>query len=74
MVTPAIQPFRIASGCEAPGFSPSFVAGTANNVAGRFAPFSTTITRPDGDQPLGAVSVRTPPGLLGMLSQVTLCS
>jgi uncharacterized repeat protein (TIGR01451 family) len=74
VVLPAIQPFRIASGCEAPGFSPSFVAGTTNNVAGGFAPFSTTITRPDGNQPLGAVSVKTPPGLLGMLSQVTLCT
>jgi hypothetical protein len=74
MVTPAIQPFQISSGCEAPGFSPSFVAGTTSNVAGGFGTFSTTIIRPDGNQPLGAVSVKTPLGLLGMLSQVTLCT
>jgi uncharacterized repeat protein (TIGR01451 family) len=73
-VTPAIQPFRIASGCEAPGFSPSFVAGTTSNVAGGFGTFSATFSRPDGNQPLGAISVTTPPGLLGMLSQVALCS
>jgi hypothetical protein len=34
----------------------------------------TTITRPDGDQPLGAVSVTPPLGLLGILSQVPLCT
>ncbi len=74
VVTPQIQPFQIKSGCDAPGFSPSFVAGTANNPAGSFSPFITTITRPDGDQPLGGISVKPPPGLLGMLSQVPLCT
>jgi hypothetical protein len=70
---PSVTPFSILSGCSS-SFSPSFVAGTANNLAGSFAPFSTTITRPDGNQPLGAVSVKAPPGLLGMLSQVSLCT
>ncbi len=73
-VTSAIQPFQIKSGCEAPGFLPSFVAGTTNNPAGSFAPFVTTVTLPDGDQPIDAVSVKPPPGLLGMLSQVPLCT
>jgi len=72
VATPPIESFSVASGCSH-GFSPSFTAGTINNRAGSFAPFSTTISRPDGDQMLGAVSVTTPPGLLGMLSQVPLC-
>ncbi len=74
LVTPPILPFRIASGCEAPGFSPSFVAGTTSNVAGGFGMLSVTISRPDGDQPLGALSMTTPPGLLAMLSSVPLCT
>lgn len=72
MVVPQMESFSVNSGCSH-GFSPSFSAGVANNVAGGFAPFSTTISRPDGDQMLGAVSVTTPPGLSAMVSQVPLC-
>jgi uncharacterized repeat protein (TIGR01451 family) len=72
MVIPAIEPFSVLTGC-AHGFSPSFTAGMENAMAGGFAPFTTTITRPDGDQALGAVSVSTPAGLLGMLSRVSPC-
>ncbi len=73
VVTPSIAPFPIETGCTN-GFSPSFTAGTSNNSAGASSSFSVTISRPDGDQALGAVSVTTPPGLLGMLSQVPLCA
>ncbi len=66
------SPFKFTSNCGG-GFSPSFAAGTTNNQAGAFSPFSVTISRSDEDQTLGAVSVRTPPGLLGMLSKVSLC-
>jgi hypothetical protein len=44
-----------------------------SNQAGAFSAFTTTISRNDQDQNLGAVVVRTPPGLLGMLSKVSLC-
>ncbi len=70
--TPPIGGFSVEAGCSH-GFSPSFVAGTANNEAGAFSPFSVSISRPDGDQILGSVSVTAPPGVLGMLSQVPLC-
>ncbi len=70
--TPAISPFRISTGCVQ-GFSPSFTAGTSGNVAGAFGSFSTTISRADTDQPLDAISVTTPPGMLGMLSHIPLC-
>ena len=72
-VTPPIAPFATTTGCTQ-GFSPSFTAGTTSNVAGSFGPFSTTISRGDSDQPLGAISVTTPPGVLGMLSKVPLCN
>jgi len=55
-------------------FAPSYAAGmTGTARAGAFSPFSVTISRQDGQQTLSQVSVQTPPGLLGMLSQVSLC-
>jgi hypothetical protein len=71
--------FAITSGpggsaCQNPQpFAPGFEAGTTNIEAGAFSPFTLTMTRPDADQQLGAVSMRMPPGLLGMLSSVKLC-
>jgi hypothetical protein len=54
-------------------FAPSFAAGTTNNQAGAFSPLTVTFGRADGEQQLGGVTVKTPPGLLGMLSAVSLC-
>ncbi|HEY7961100.1 MAG TPA: hypothetical protein VID29_04175, partial [Solirubrobacteraceae bacterium] len=64
--------FTIGSGCVG-GFAPSFAAGTSNNQAGGFSPLSVTFSRSDQDQGLGAVTVKTPPGLLGVLKSVPLC-
>jgi hypothetical protein len=61
------------SGCAPPQFSPSFIAGTTNNQAGAFSPFSVTLSRTDQDEALSGVSVTTPPGLLGILKSVTQC-
>jgi hypothetical protein len=55
------------------GFAPTFAAGTVDNQAGGYSPFSLTISRSDFDQALGGITVHTPPGLLGMLSKVALC-
>jgi hypothetical protein len=71
-VSPAIQPFAITDGCGG-GFAPSFVGGTVNNQAGGFSPLAVELSRTDQDQNFGQVSVHTPPGLLAMLSKVTLC-
>jgi hypothetical protein len=70
--------FQIGSGpngepCAPQGFAPSFTAGTSNNQAGAFSPFTLTLARSDADQDLGGLTVKTPPGLLGMLSRVQLC-
>jgi hypothetical protein len=72
--------FEITSGPEGkpcPGvpqaFAPSFAAGTTNNQAGAFSPFSVTFGRQDGEQQLGGITMKLPPGLLGRLSAISLC-
>ncbi|HEV3072594.1 MAG TPA: hypothetical protein VGY76_14340 [Solirubrobacteraceae bacterium] len=65
-------PIVVSSNCGG-RFSPSFVAGTLSNHAGGFSPFTLTLTRSDQDQGFERLSVRTPPGLLGMLSKIQLC-
>jgi hypothetical protein len=72
--------FQISSGPEGKpcpsvpqAFGPSFAAGTTNNQAGAFSPLTVSFGRSDGEQQLGGVTVRTPPGLLGSLSAASLC-
>ncbi len=65
--------FAVAEGCGTRGFSPTLTAGTTNPQAGGFSDETVTIARNDGEQDLGGVTVTTPPGLLGMLSKVSLC-
>ncbi len=73
--TPAepLSSFEIDQGCHGPQFSPSFAGGTTNNQAGAFSPLSVTFSRSDQDQSLSGVTVRTPPGLLGVLKSVDRC-
>jgi hypothetical protein len=61
------------TGCAPPQFSPSFTAGTTSNQAGWFSPFTLAFGRTDADGFLSGVQLRMPPGLLGMLSSVSLC-
>ena len=78
---PAATPssiFPISSGpggspCVAQGFAPSFTAGTTNNQAGAFSPFTLKLSRQDGEQTLSTVGTTMPPGVLGMLSKVQRC-
>jgi hypothetical protein len=71
--------FQITSGpggaacASSPPFAPAFRAGTTSLQAGSFAPFTMELTRPDGDQALGSVSVQLPPGLAADLATVPLC-
>jgi hypothetical protein len=61
------------TGCRGRRFNPSFVAGTTNNQAGAFSPFTVSLGRGDADELLGGLSMRMPPGLFGMASKVSLC-
>jgi hypothetical protein len=66
-------PFAV-TGCASPmPFAPGFSAGAEQTLADGFSPFTTTLTRKDGEQDLGGVSVTLPPGVAGMISQVPLC-
>jgi uncharacterized repeat protein (TIGR01451 family) len=66
------QPYEL-SGCPAPQFRPSFIAGTTNNEAGAFSPATVTLSRSDHDENFEAITLHTPPGLIGMLSKVAPC-
>jgi hypothetical protein len=54
-------------------FNPSLTGGTASIQAGGFSPFTMTMSREDGEQPLQAISLHMPPGLSGLLAGVELC-
>ncbi len=54
-------------------FAPSFSAGTSNANAGQFSPLTLTFNREDREQDLAGIQVKTPPGLLGILTGVPLC-
>jgi hypothetical protein len=59
--------------CPGMPFSPSFTAGSQTPTAGASSPFSVTFGREDREQDISAVTVTTPPGLLGAVSQVPRC-
>jgi hypothetical protein len=61
------------TGCEGSPFAPIFESGSTNTAAGAYTNFTTTFGRGDRQQDLSVIQVHTPPGLLGMLSHVTLC-
>jgi hypothetical protein len=67
--------FYEVTGCANPSFlKPGFVAGTVTPQAGQFSQFTLNISRQDREQYIKGIQVHTPPGLLGMLSSVPLCS
>jgi hypothetical protein len=70
--TPA-DSFDITQGCAAPGFSPSFTAGTLNPQAGASSTFVTTFSRHDGEQSFQGVEETLPPGLLATIKGIPLC-
>jgi hypothetical protein len=65
--------FAVNAGCHAPQFNPVFAAGTVDPQAGAFSPLSVSFSRSDQDQSLGGVTIKTPPGLLGILKGVEQC-
>ncbi len=71
--------FQIDSGangspCQNPlPFNPELTAGSTNIQAGAFTPFTTTMSRSDGQQSLRDIVLHMPPGLSGLLTGVKLC-
>ncbi len=65
--------FDVDENCFAPRFKPSFTAGSTSNQAGDYSPFTLSFGRSDSDEFLNGLQMKLPPGLLGMLSHVSLC-
>jgi hypothetical protein len=66
--------FTVDQNCDQAGrFEPSLSAGLTNAVAGGFAPFTMTLSRPDGQQDLSGIQLSLPPGLAGYVGSVPLC-
>ncbi len=55
-------------------FAPDFEAGTANNLAGSFSPFSARLTRTDQDQELSRLRISLPQGLVASFAGIERCS
>jgi hypothetical protein len=66
-------PMQITSGCAKGGFSPNLVAGTLSTNGGKFAPFTMTLTRQDGEGNPRTLALHLPQGLLAKLGGVPLC-
>ena len=56
-----------------PPFQPGFEAGSQNNAAGAYSPFSMRLTRRDGDQDLTRFDATLPPGVAAKLAGVDKC-
>lgn len=54
-------------------FNPRLDAGTSNSKAGSFSHFTLRLDREDGDQFLGDLNFKMPPGLLGSLRGIDYC-
>jgi hypothetical protein len=54
-------------------FNPHLVAGTSNPIAGAFSDFHLRLDRDDGDQYLGDLNFKMPPGFTGSLRGITYC-
>jgi hypothetical protein len=59
--------------CAPTPFNLGFAAGTQDHRAGAFSPFTVDVTRDDRQNFLSRLSIRQPPGMLGVLSSVPLC-
>ena len=60
-------------GGGAPPFHPGFLAGTENNAAGSYSPFTARLTRNDGEQEFTRFSMKLPKGVIGKLAGIPFC-
>ena len=57
-----------------PPFHPDLIAGSINNAAGTYSPFYVRLIREDGEQEITHFSIKLPPGVVGKLAGIPLCS
>jgi hypothetical protein len=76
--TPTMSLSSGPNGTSCPGltrpFEPRLVAGMSTPVGGAFSDFHLKLDRDDGDQFLGDLNFRFPPGFTGDLSGIAYCS
>ena len=65
--------FTINSGCTG-GFAPKFVAGVTDPQAGAYTSYVLSFSREDGEGEPAGLTMSLPPGLLGKVGEVPLCS
>jgi hypothetical protein len=74
-----LSSFAVESGpdgtaCQDPlPFKPELIAGSTTDQAGGYTSFSLLLQRGDGQQRIKSLQFKTPEGLLGMISKVSLC-
>jgi hypothetical protein len=76
------SPFQITAGPEGEGcpsggtppFHPGLVAGSLGNAAGHYTPFYIRLTRRDSEQEITHFSIKLPPGVIGKLAGIPLCT
>jgi hypothetical protein len=66
-------PVEVAEGCVGTQFAPSFVAGTTNDRAGAYSPFTLSIARPDSNEFVSRVQTTMPAGLVGSIASIPPC-
>lgn len=57
-----------------PPFNPGFEAGTLNNAASQYSPFSLRLTRKDGEGELTRFAAVLPPGVVAKIAGVPRCA
>ena len=57
-----------------PPFHPDLNAGSINDEAGRYSPFYVRLIREDGEQEITHFSIKLPPGVVGKLAGIPLCT
>jgi hypothetical protein len=63
------------TGCSATEpFAPGFLAQMSTPSAGGASPLTVVVSRHDGEQDLSGFELKTPPGVLGLISQIAPCS
>jgi hypothetical protein len=56
-----------------PPLHPGLIAGSLNNAAGRYSPFTVRLFRSDSEQEFTRFSIKLPPGLVGKLAGIPFC-
>ena len=54
-------------------FNPTLEAGTSSSIAGAHSAFALKLDRDDGDQFLGDLNFKMPPGFTGCLRGISYC-